>query len=135
MREVKIIKDARAQRDWVAIDAKSGEPVLRLQDRELLAKLCRNLGWEIVPTDAQRRQSKNDESDKGSTSTIGRSEGGNIEMAPSGVAILAFFTVIAVICVGGYFLLMKLIDISRLEDCMMQGRMNCLPPIELPAGR
>jgi hypothetical protein len=135
MREVEIVKDPRAQRDWVATDAKSGEPVLRLQDRELLEKLCRNLGWEIVPTDAQRLQSEIDESDKGSTSTTGRSEGGNTEMAPSGVAIMAFFTVMAVMCVGGYFLLMKLIDISRLEDCMMQGRRNCMPSIELPAGR
>jgi hypothetical protein len=101
----------------------------------LLEKLCRNLGWEIVPTDAQRLQSEIDESDKGSTSTTGRSEGGNTEMAPSGVAIMAFFTVMAVMCVGGYFLLMKLIDISRLEDCMMQGRRNCMPSIELPARR
>jgi hypothetical protein len=55
--------------------------------------------------------------------------------APSTVSILAFFTVLAVACVGGYFLLMKLIDISRQEDCMLAGRRNCAAPITLPADR
>jgi len=46
------------------------------------------------------------------------------DAAPSGVAILAFFTIIAVVCVGGYFLLLKLIEISRQEDTgrRMNGR-------------
>jgi hypothetical protein len=61
--------------------------------------------------------------------------GGGRDEAPSGVAILVFFTILAVACVGGYFLLMKLIDISRQEDCLMAARTNCLPPIELPSNR
>jgi hypothetical protein len=34
MRKVEIVDDPRAQRCWVAVDAKSGEPMLRLHDRE-----------------------------------------------------------------------------------------------------
>ncbi len=52
--------------------------------------------------------------------------------APSGVAILAFFVIVGVAMVGAYFLLMKLIDMSRQEDCMLGGRRNCVAPIELP---
>jgi hypothetical protein len=53
------------------------------------------------------------------------------ETAPSGVALLVFFAVLGLACVGGYFLVMKLIDISRQEDCMLGGRRNCVPPIEI----
>jgi hypothetical protein len=56
-------------------------------------------------------------------------------VAPSTVSILAFFTVLAVACVGGYFFLMKLIDISRQEDCMLAGRRNCAAPITMPPDR
>jgi hypothetical protein len=48
--------------------------------------------------------------------------------------ILAILTIIALVCVGGYFLLMKLIDVSRQEDCLLAGRRNCAP-IEVPSGR
>jgi hypothetical protein len=33
--------------------------------------------------------------------------------------ILVMLTIIALACVGGYFLLMKLIDVSRQEDCLL----------------
>ncbi len=39
--------------------------------------------------------------------------------------ILVILVVLAVVCVGGYFLLMKLIDVSREEDCVLAGRRNC----------
>jgi hypothetical protein len=55
------------------------------------------------------------------------------EPAPSGRAILAFFVVLAVAIVGGYFLLMKLIEISRQEDCMLGGGRSCATPIVVPA--
>jgi hypothetical protein len=55
------------------------------------------------------------------------------EQAPSGRAILAFFVVLAIVLVGGYFLLMKLIEISRQEDCMLAGRRNCAAPLVVPA--
>jgi hypothetical protein len=53
------------------------------------------------------------------------------ETAPSGVALLVFFAILGLACVGGYFLVMKLIDISRQEDCMLGGRRNCVPAIEI----
>jgi hypothetical protein len=49
-------------------------------------------------------------------------------------AIVIILMVIALACVGGYFLLMKLIDISRQEDCLLAGRRNCTP-IEVPFSR
>jgi hypothetical protein len=62
-----------------------------------------------------------------------RNNGGG-DPAPSGFAILLFFAAVSVACVGGYFLLMKLIDISRQEDCMLGGGRNCVR-IEVPSGR
>jgi hypothetical protein len=56
------------------------------------------------------------------------------EHALSPVAILVVLMIIALVCVGGYFLLMKLIDVSRQEDCLLAGRRNCAP-IEVPSGR
>ena len=74
----------------------------------------------------------NDESDIRSRTPKPRNNGRG-DRAPSDVAVLAFFVVIAAACVGGYFLLMKLIDISRQEDCMLSGRRNCAPPIVVPS--
>jgi hypothetical protein len=48
--------------------------------------------------------------------------------------IVVFVIVIAVIFVGGYLLLMKLIAMSRQEDCLLSGRRNCVP-IEVPTER
>jgi hypothetical protein len=50
MRKVEIVDDPRTQRCWVAVDVKSGEPMLRLDDRELLERICRSLDWKIVET-------------------------------------------------------------------------------------
>ena len=61
-----------------------------------------------------------------------RGGGGGGGEAPSGIAILAFLAAVALACVGGYFLVMKLIEISRQEDCMLGGGRHCVPPIELP---
>jgi hypothetical protein len=72
----------------------------------------------------------NDESDIRFRSGKPRNTG---DPAPSGVAVLAFFVALAVACVGGYFLLLKLIDMSRQEDCMLAGRRNCAPPITVPS--
>ncbi len=47
---------------------------------------------------------------------------------------MVFVIVIAVIFVGGYLLLMKLIAMSRQEDCLLSGRRNCVP-IEAPTER
>jgi hypothetical protein len=56
------------------------------------------------------------------------------ELTLSPLAILVIMVAIALVCVGGYFLLMKLIDVSRQEDCLLAGRRNCAP-IEVPSGR
>jgi hypothetical protein len=48
---------------------------------------------------------------------------------------MAFFLAVAAACVGGYFLLMKLIDMSRQEDCMLSGGRNCVAPIAVPSSR
>jgi hypothetical protein len=41
---------------------------------------------------------------------------------------------LALVCVAGYFFLMKLIDVSREEDCVLAGRRNCAA-ITVPNGR
>jgi hypothetical protein len=38
--------------------------------------------------------------------------------------------VIVVLTVGGWFLVQHLIAASRLQDCQMQGRHNCVAPDE-----
>jgi hypothetical protein len=43
-------------------------------------------------------------------------------------------TATALVCVVGYFFLLKLVDMSRQEDCLMSGRRNCAP-IEVPSNR
>jgi hypothetical protein len=48
--------------------------------------------------------------------------------------VLVILATIGLVCVGGYFLLMKLIDVSRQEDCLLAARRNCAP-IEVPSGR
>jgi hypothetical protein len=48
MRKVEIVEDPRSQRCWVAVDVKSGEPVMRLHDRHLLERLCDSLEWRVV---------------------------------------------------------------------------------------
>ena len=46
MRKVEIIEDPSAQRNWIAVDAKSGERLLRLHDRGLLERVCKTLEWK-----------------------------------------------------------------------------------------
>jgi hypothetical protein len=65
-------------------------------------------------------------------SQAGKPDSNNGEQTLSPLAISVILTVIALVCVGGYFLLMKLIDVSRQEDCFLAGRRNCAP-IEVPS--
>jgi hypothetical protein len=58
-------------------------------------------------------------------SRSGDKEGGDRERTLSGREILVIMTVIALVCVGGYFLLLKLIDVSRQDDCVLAQRRNC----------
>lgn len=61
-------------------------------------------------------------------------DGGGDDRGPSGIYVLMCLAGVVLACVGGYFLVMKLIDISRQEDCLLAGRRNCAP-IEAPLGR
>jgi hypothetical protein len=74
----------------------------------------------------------NDETTSRSRSVKPRDGGGEQTLSP--LAIFVIFTIIALVCVGGYFLLMKLIDVSRQEDCLLAGRRNCAA-VEVPYSR
>jgi hypothetical protein len=74
----------------------------------------------------------NDEIDSRSQSAKPRNGTGEQTLSP--LAILVILAIIALVCVGGYFLLMKLIDVSRQEDCLLAGRRNCAL-IDVPSSR
>ena len=67
-------------------------------------------------------------------SRSGEPDNNDGEQTLSPLAILVILVTIALVCVGGYFLLMKLIDVSRQEDCFLAGRRNCAA-IEVPSRR
>jgi hypothetical protein len=48
VRKVEITADPYAQRCWIAVDTKSGGPMLRLHDRDLLERIYRSLEWKIA---------------------------------------------------------------------------------------
>ena len=52
---------------------------------------------------------------------------GDGEQTLSGREILIVMTIIALAVVGGYFFLMKLIDVSQQDDCFLAQRRNCAP--------
>jgi hypothetical protein len=60
-----------------------------------------------------------------------RDRDGNGDRSLSSGTIVAGLIILVLALVGGYLLVMKLIDISREEDCLASGRRNCLP-IEMP---
>jgi hypothetical protein len=74
----------------------------------------------------------NDET--GNRSRAGKPGNADSEQTLSTRDILVILAIVALVCVGGYFLLMKLIDVSREEDCLLAGRRNCAR-IEIPSSR
>jgi len=56
------------------------------------------------------------------------------DSGPTAIGIAAVLALAALVVIGGYFLLMNLIGMSRTEDCLLSGRRNCAP-IEMPAPR
>jgi flagellar biogenesis protein FliO len=50
------------------------------------------------------------------------------------VTFLIGAMILALACFGAYFFVLKLIDMSRQEDCFMSGRRNCAP-LEVPYDR
>ena len=84
-------------------------------------------------TNAQQGMPRmSDDIDSRSRSAKPRNGSGEQTLSP--LAIFVILAIIALTCVGGYFLLMKLIDVSRQEDCLLAGRRNCAP-IEVPSRR
>jgi hypothetical protein len=61
-----------------------------------------------------------------------RSRDGNDVHGLSDLEVLISLVILGLVCVGGYFLLMKLVEISRQEDCLLGGGRSCarlqLPP-------
>jgi hypothetical protein len=55
MRQVEIIEEVRNQRPWVAVDAITRKPVLRMQRLETLLTITRSLGWDVLPDTAADR--------------------------------------------------------------------------------
>jgi hypothetical protein len=51
-RTVEIVRDPNDPRPWVAIDRRTGEPVLRLFNRDQLEQVCLRFGWRIVASKA-----------------------------------------------------------------------------------
>jgi hypothetical protein len=41
---------------------------------------------------------------------------------------LATVVIVVVVTVGGWFLVQRLMAVSKLQDCQMQGRHNCVAP-------
>jgi hypothetical protein len=48
MRTVEIRHDPADPRPWVAIDRRTGEPVLRLSDRSQLEEICTRFEWRVA---------------------------------------------------------------------------------------
>jgi hypothetical protein len=82
-----------------------------------------------------RKPDSGGRANRGRPDRSGDGRDGGSEEPPTPLAILGFFVVLALVCVGGYFLLMKLISMSRQEDCMLGGGRNCATRIELPSNR
>jgi hypothetical protein len=67
----------------------------------------------------------NDEDSNGPPS--GKPPSGDGEQALSGREILIVLALVALALAGGYFFLMKMIAVSRQEDCVLAQRRNCTP--------
>ena len=47
----------------------------------------------------------------------------------SGAAVIAILAVLALVITGGYFFAMKMVAVSKFEDCILGHRRNCEPPL------
>jgi hypothetical protein len=54
---------------------------------------------------------------------------------PSNWVNLGAFAVLALLVLGGVWLMDEMLRISKLEDCAMAGRRNCGPAIQVPERR
>lgn len=65
--------------------------------------------------------------ENGKETQSGKPARGDGEQTLSGREILIVLTLVALALAGGYFFLMKMIDVSRQEDCVLAQRRNCTP--------
>jgi hypothetical protein len=80
--------------------------------------------WPAPPGAARLKENRSVKDDTGSRLRPRASSEGESETL-SGTAILAILVVIALVCTGGYFFLLKMIDVSRQDDCILAHRRNC----------
>jgi hypothetical protein len=59
--------------------------------------------------------------------TFGEPRHGGDGKRPSNIQVFLSLLGAALALIGGYFLVMKLINMSRLEDCILSGSKNCVP--------
>jgi hypothetical protein len=52
----------------------------------------------------------------------------------SDLEVLTGLVILGLVCIAGYFLLMKLVEISRQEDCLLGGGRSCVR-LQLPSDR
>jgi hypothetical protein len=52
----------------------------------------------------------------------------------SDLGVLISLVILGLVCVGGYFFLIKMVEISRQEDCLLGGGRNCAR-LQLPSDR
>jgi hypothetical protein len=55
-----------------------------------------------------------------------RSRNGGDVRGLTDLGVLISLVILGLVCVGGYFLLMKLVEISRQEDCVLGGGRSCV---------
>jgi len=67
-------------------------------------------------------------------SSVGKVDGRGTDRGPPGYAVLIVLVLVALACGAGYVLLMKLINISSDEDCLLAHRRDC-GAIQLPSDR
>jgi hypothetical protein len=65
--------------------------------------------------------------DAGNGHPSGKPADGDGGQTLSGREILIVLALVAMAVAGGYFFLMKMIDVSQQEDCVLAQRRNCAP--------
>jgi hypothetical protein len=74
-----------------------------------------------TPTDGPRRHA---------TAKVDPRKGRTGQAEESPGRVVFFLATIALLVVGGWYLVNSLADNSKLEDCTMSGRKNCVAPID-----
>jgi hypothetical protein len=123
----------RRRTDDTRAPAHGADPVARAKAIAVVERWKKQLaaGQDLERTG---EPSTNESSRNRSASGKPRDKGRGGDQGLSDVGVLINLAVLALVCVGGYFLLMKLIEISRQEDCFLGGGRNCVR-IQVPSNR